>query len=1329
MADNKFLKNIKPDAPSITVVNNSAAEAKANELEARLELEKTKREVIELNQELAKSNGLREEAVRLEQIQKEKVGQLEQSIKSLRGTIDELNFKFDNSDVSKFKETAERAVEEFKAYLQTFNISEYHGDNFWYNDYFKGLIDSLQNGESTINEVITKVKTDMAYLFEENYQNNGGVLNSQEINTITNTLTQMSKVLDNVSSKIADFENNGIKAIGGATGDSGLGSLPQLLNQIENATSDMSDETKEAYAHVTNLVSAMTQLGSIEDSRLYGVIQAFQSIGNIKNVKLDDSAVNNIILIASRLQEISNRTAGGIHFDFQLKKASVTNMTTLLDSMESSRIDNLEKLSKIDLSGFNIPKITKASVSNLKELLNSLSENESLSQGSANNSANGLRRTEEELSEFKTIVGSLTDAINNLNNAASALSSINIQLDMSQLNDAVKSLAEARKGFEDVEDRLGGGAPKRKKKPHKAASSKPAKQKETKRPLGDYGISTSGDNGANLNLINIQQIEDALLGLEYVNDEVRSKLAGTLTNLGVKITDVSASIKSVAGGESLEVAILGKDSNGRAVKYIANIDQELKEVDKEILNVSKHSKEMHKADLTPKEKNLIEVKVQLKDIDKINSKLENQRGSLTDLFDGVEFGEENDRAEVERQLTDIGEKYKEILTLTESAKKNKGFVSDEDLNRIKSAQEELRDLIEQTKRFVEEKKNASANDGKSDAEYQAAMRVIKDANKTIDSSYGRTYNALNNTEVLEKNPQKALEYQDQLRNKYSKLIETIRSVSSSSVISDGEIQNIRTMQDELNSLIKEINEYINADKNVVKAEEQKKNNLKAAYTLLEQMQNGVVKWTAAEHGKSSKSYSDIQEGISDLKKLILEYDSGVVSVEQFKAKMADLGTTFKRSSAEIKNAGENTKTFLQRIGGLAEKFGVWFGITRVISESTRAVKGMISRVIDLDTAMVELRKVTDETEATYNRFLSNASNRAKSVGASLTDVVSASADFARLGYKLEDAEKLADAALVYKNVGDGIQDVNEASERIIATMQAFKKEIDPSDVMLIVDKFNAVGNNYAISSKGVGDALLRSASAMQAANNTLDETIALATAANTVTQDPEKVGTTLKTISMYLRAAKTEAEDAGESTDGMASSVSKLREEILNLTGDKVDIQIDKNTFKSTYQILKELAGVWDELSDVSKANILERIGGKRNANVASALLQDFSVAEEALKTSSDSAGSALQENEKWLGSAQSKIEQLETAFQDLSRTVLDSGFIKGVLDFGRGALETLTKIIDNVKLLPVLIATIATSLSAIKNVGRNKKFFLKVKMPTVITVLFGYEQFRYYAC
>jgi TP901 family phage tail tape measure protein len=128
-------------------------------------------------------------------------------------------------------------------------------------------------------------------------------------------------------------------------------------------------------------------------------------------------------------------------------------------------------------------------------------------------------------------------------------------------------------------------------------------------------------------------------------------------------------------------------------------------------------------------------------------------------------------------------------------------------------------------------------------------------------------------------------------------------------------------------------------------------------------------------------------------------------------------------------------------------------------------------------------------------------------------------------------------------------------------------------------------NNFAISSGGIGEAMKRSASSMKAANNTIDETIALITAANTVVQSPEKVGTAFKTISMRIRGAKTELEEAGEETDGMVESTAQLRQEILALSG--VDIMENDNTFKSTYAILDELALKWKDLSDIQQANCL----------------------------------------------------------------------------------------------------------------------------------------------
>ena len=57
----------------------------------------------------------------------------------------------------------------------------------------------------------------------------------------------------------------------------------------------------------------------------------------------------------------------------------------------------------------------------------------------------------------------------------------------------------------------------------------------------------------------------------------------------------------------------------------------------------------------------------------------------------------------------------------------------------------------------------------------------------------------------------------------------------------------------------------------------------------------------------------------------------------------------------------------------------------------------------------------------------------------------------------------------------------------------------------------------------VGEGLKRSSSAMVSANNDLNETISLITAANIITQNPETVGNALKTVSMNFVALRSNA--------------------------------------------------------------------------------------------------------------------------------------------------------------------------------------------------------------
>ena len=111
-----------------------------------------------------------------------------------------------------------------------------------------------------------------------------------------------------------------------------------------------------------------------------------------------------------------------------------------------------------------------------------------------------------------------------------------------------------------------------------------------------------------------------------------------------------------------------------------------------------------------------------------------------------------------------------------------------------------------------------------------------------------------------------------------------------------------------------------------------------------------------------------------------------------------------------------------------------------------------------------------------------------------------------------------------------------------------------------------------------------SASALNEGGNSLDESIGLITAANEVVNDPSSVGTALKTLTLRLRGSKTELEEMGEDVTDMATTTSQLQAKLLALTGGKVDIMLDANTFKNSTQILREMADAWGDMNDIQRA-------------------------------------------------------------------------------------------------------------------------------------------------
>ena len=471
-------------------------------------------------------------------------------------------------------------------------------------------------------------------------------------------------------------------------------------------------------------------------------------------------------------------------------------------------------------------------------------------------------------------------------------------------------------------------------------------------------------------------------------------------------------------------------------------------------------------------------------------------------------------------------------------------------------------------------------------------------------------------------------------------------------------QSLESLQKRLNNLLYTLRRYVEINKQI-----QKNPELMATYnSIVDELK------TAARSGNR------------DLMETTL--DSTAQKVAGLKAKVQELGL-------EGKTVGQV----------FSDLFGQHFS-TAIAMGALHLLQGSLQQiyqnVVDIDTAMTELKKVTNETDSTYQSFLTEAGARAKNIGTDVSGIVNATADYARLGYSLSDATKLADVSAIYYNVGDDLDSFDKATENIVGTMKAFN--IQANDAISLVDKLNNVSNNYAVSSGDLGDILQRSASAMEAAGNTLDQTIALGTAMNSVVQNAETTGSTLKVLALRIRGATTELEQMGEETDTVATSTSKLRADIMGLTNvdgkGGFDILTKSGDFKSTYDIIQGIAKVYSKMSDVDQAALLELLAGKNRANGVAALLSQASQAADVLQTSLNSSGSAMAENERVLDSVEGRLKIFEATFQEISTDLLNSGLVKGVISLGTALLDASDGFIKFSGVIPTATAALSAFLS-----------------------------------
>lgn len=416
--------------------------------------------------------------------------------------------------------------------------------------------------------------------------------------------------------------------------------------------------------------------------------------------------------------------------------------------------------------------------------------------------------------------------------------------------------------------------------------------------------------------------------------------------------------------------------------------------------------------------------------------------------------------------------------------------------------------------------------------------------------------------------------------------------------------------------------------------------------------------------------------------------------------------------AEMTRAGVTVETFSQKMQRLfVEHFTS--AITALASNALRkALREVYQNVVELDDALTEFSIVSGKTGNELSDFADKAFESAKRIRAGVTDVIDAATVYSRLGFNDQESLQYAELTTMFSKVGD--VDISDAESNITALVKAYNVGADELESAL--DKIVYVGNAFPISAAEIGEGLNNAAASLAANGNTLEQSIALLTAAQTVTQNAAKSSTALRTISARLTNSTAELDELGEATDDLVGSTAKYRKELLALTG--VDIQDQNGQFKSTYDILKAIADQWERIGKAGNQEaVATLVAGTRQQPVFYSIMQNFQDAMDAVNQMQDAGGTMSESYATYIESISGHLEQIKTTFAELSKDVLSSELVKTVLDIANGLLKIVDALVKAKALIPALVAGFA-SFKLTKGAGRPKMtgFRNMPAIPPVVT-------------
>ena len=474
----------------------------------------------------------------------------------------------------------------------------------------------------------------------------------------------------------------------------------------------------------------------------------------------------------------------------------------------------------------------------------------------------------------------------------------------------------------------------------------------------------------------------------------------------------------------------------------------------------------------------------------------------------------------------------------------------------------------------------------------------------------------------------------------------------------------------------------------------------------------------------SRIKEDFENGAMSVEKAtsaLKKYNDTLDKVENNSKQIDKSFDAFESAGSKIEGVFNNIKDGFQR-----------FTFGELLEEGIEsAIYGIKETILGLDQAMTELKRVAPDSlkfdDVGYKQIANDAREVAMSVGQSTEDVITGMSTALQAGAStMQQATEIARSSAMLQNVSD--MDADAASQAIASMVNqyysmdtALGKVQDKikgapkeyNNLTNAIDMINYAGNNWAISTEGVTQALQNGGSVLSSYGVTLSDSIAMISSANESMQDPSRIGNGLRSLAINFAGIKTNAK---EGTLEMNKSAKALKE----IAGIDIFTDKSKTSVKDMMTLMDEIYDKWDGLTDVQQKGLSEGLAGKTQAAVFQSLMNGWDRVRQFQQEYKEGmmVGSAERENEAYLDSIAGKWNKLKEAMKSLVTNNVSQSFIKGLLDGATKLVQVIEKIMNSLGTIGTGGALLGIA-SFIKGMASFSKFDGLTGMAKAISTIF----------